>query len=166
MREQDDAFFNTRRVLVVDGPMIEQVKARARTSPRGQFRLCLHQSTQDPVQEMIIAQGHEVFYPPHCHPDTSVSVQLLEGRLAVLIFDDDGSVIERHDLQPQGQGGEFCLWLAKGCWHMNVPCSPMTVFYETLAGPFLREQANRFPAWGPDPGDPQAVREYLRSLGL
>ncbi|MCE5277930.1 MAG: WbuC family cupin fold metalloprotein [Planctomycetaceae bacterium] len=166
MREQDEAFFNTQRVLPVDQALIERIKVRALASPRGQFRLCLHQSIQDAVQEMIIAQRQGVFYPPHCHDDTSVSVQVLQGRLTVIIFDDNGSVIERHDLQPHGQGGEFCLRLSKGCWHMNLPRSPMTVFYETLAGPFLRETANRFPAWAPASGDPQAVRDYLSSLGL
>ncbi len=166
MRELEKAMFNTQGVLSVDAALIERIKGKARAAPEGQYRLCLHHSTDDPVQEMIITQSDRVFFPPHCHPETSVSVHLLEGRLAVVVFDASGRVLQKHDLRPAADGGTFCLWLEPGCWHMNLPRSPMVVFQETMAGPFIRDRANIFPAWAPDPASPQAVRAFLESLKL
>ena len=55
MREADRALFNTDDVLEIDSTLVESLKSRAWSSQRGCFRLCLHHSPRDEVQEMGIS---------------------------------------------------------------------------------------------------------------
>ena len=166
MRELKEAMFNTERAVAVDQAMIEDLKARAAGAPRHRFRLCLHHAPEDAVQEMIIAQLRASYCRPHCHPDTSTSVQLLEGDLTVMLFDNEGHVTERIDLGPRDTGKCFCLRLEPGCWHMDVPRSEVSVTYETMAGPFVKGRSNVFAEWAPDDIDTEAVAAFLESIGL
>jgi len=74
VRESDVALFNTDDVLSVDDALVETLKGRARTSPSRRFRLCLHRSAEEAVQEMIVVHCRDNYSRPHRHTVASSAV--------------------------------------------------------------------------------------------
>lgn len=165
LRESNHALFNTGDVLEVDAAMIADLKQRARTAPTRRFRLCLHQSPDETVQEMFIVHCRDNYSRPHRHAMPS-SCTILEGELSVFLFDDAGGVIRRIDLGARDSGKPFCLRLEANVWHMPVCRSEQLVFYETMTGPFRRESANDWAPWSPEEDDIAGIVRYLRDLGI
>ena len=61
----NEAIFNTEEVLHVSREMLDELTRRARQAPRGRFRLCLHRSTNEEIQEMLIACVKGTYFRPH-----------------------------------------------------------------------------------------------------
>ena len=139
--------------------------ARAQRAPRGRYRLCLHASTEDRVQEMVVATTAASYGRPHCHPDGPASLYVIEGELAFFVFDAAGRVQRKVELGARGGGRPFCVRVAPGVWHMDLVRSGAAVFLETMAGPFVKDRSNLYAPWAPAEGDAAAVRAFLQSLG-
>jgi len=166
MRESNQALFNTDDVLVVDQAMVNYLKRRALDAPTRRFRLCLHQSADELVQEMIVVHCRENYSRPHHHPETASSMMILEGELTVFLFDDRGEVTRRLELGARDTGKPFTLRLAPKVWHMPVCRSPQLVFYETMTGPFRRDAINAWAPWSPAEDDADGIADYLARLGI
>jgi cupin fold WbuC family metalloprotein len=163
MREAEQALFNDEDVLVVDDRLIERLKRRARETASRRFRLCLHHSEREPVQEMIVVHCRENYSRPHRHAAAS-SMLVLEGDATVLTFDDRGEVTRRIELGPRASGKAFTLRIEAHIWHMPVCRTEQLVFYETMEGPFERERINIWAPWSPEEHDGPAIDAYLRVL--
>jgi cupin fold WbuC family metalloprotein len=135
MREAEGALFNTEPVLAVDGEMMEMLKERARRSPTLRYRLCLHHSTDDPVQQMIVVHCRGNDSRPHAHPTASMSYTMIEGEMTVVLFDGEGNESDRIELAAPGQGKHVCLRLVPGVIYMPVCRTETAVFHETLSSP-------------------------------
>lgn len=165
MREGRDALFNTSVYLAVGQEEIEELKRRARQSPRGRYRLCLHHRPEDAIQEMLTVHCRGNYSRPHRHAHTANSYYMIEGELETLIFNDEGQVTERIRLGAHGQGAAMCLWIAAGCWHMPVCLSELAVFHEVIGGPFERDKTNEWAPWSPDEDDVAGIEAFMRTVG-
>ena len=166
MREEKDALFNTEDAFPVDEQLIDELKQRAAASPTGRFRLCLHQSTDEVVQDMLIVHCRENYSRPHRHPESAVSLKIIEGELAVLLFDDQGEVTRTMELGPHGGGKAVCVRLAPGVWYATLCRSEMVVFYETKQGPFVRDRSNNWAPWSPAEDDPSGIAAFQARIGI
>jgi len=166
VRETPQALFNDDELVVVDQLLIERLKQGARQAPTRRFRLCLHQSTADLVQEMIIVHCRDNYSRPHQHPDTATSLLVVEGAIAFFLFDADGRVTETIHLGPPGGRSPCALRLAAKRWHMPVCTSDVVVFYETMTGPFQRETINVWAPWSPEEHDAAGIAAYRQQLGI
>jgi len=165
MTDGEQARFNTAAALAVDAAMISELKRRALESPTRRFRLCLHHSTREAVQQMIVVHCHDNYSRPHAHT-VPLSYLVLEGSLRVLLFDDSGAITGHVDLEPLGQEHPFALRLEPGQWYMPVCRTPQVVFFETKAGPFERDATNRWAPWSPDDTDSAAIAAFRAKLGI
>lgn len=165
MRDSDQALFNDGEVLVVDEELIAELKRRAVAAPHRRFRLCLHQSQEEAVQEMLVVHCRGNYSRPHAHPIPS-SMLVLEGALTVYTFADDGAVLRRIELAARGSGKPCVLRLEAGVWHMPVCRTPQIVFFETMAGPFRRDDINRWAPWSPAEDDTAGIPRYLAAFGV
>lgn len=170
MREASGALFNTDAVMRVDQALVDELKARAFTSPTGRFRLCLHHSPDEPVQQMLVVHRRGNYSRPH-RQDASKMFTVIEGELLVLIFDEQGGLAERIAIKPPGQGesrqGEsLCVRLAPGVWHTMFALTDPAVFCEILAAPNPDGNATEYPAWSPAESDASGVAEFLARVGL
>ena len=163
--ETNEALFNTQALLQVDGTMIERLKALAERSPTLRFRLCLHRSTEDAVQEMIVVHCRHNYSRPNAH-SVPLTYLVLEGTLRVLFFNDEGAVRSSTDLGPFVGGKPFALRIEPGHWYMPICISQQVVFFETQAGPFRRDVMNRWAPWSPAEDDAAGIAAYRRRLGL
>jgi len=158
------ASFNRQDVLTADESVVRDLRARAADSDDGVYRLCLHRSTEDPVQEMIIAMRGDHIRPPHRHPGIGETYIVLDGALTIFLFDAEGSVTRSMDLRPKVSGAPFCAHIAAGLWHMIVPDPAGVVLFEAHAGPFRETRGNEWAAWAPGAQDREGLAELARRL--
>jgi len=153
-----EVFRHEEEILEVRADWLDRLKRAAAESPLHRARLCLHLSTDDTVQEMLIAICRNLLFQPHRHLRKTESFHIIEGDLYVLIFDDRGEVIRAIHMGPPGSGRVFCYRLNASRYHAILPRSPFVVFHETTAGPFRTNEA-QFAPWAP--ADEDALRDFL-----
>jgi cupin fold WbuC family metalloprotein len=143
------ATFNSRGPITeVGAEWLPRLKREAARAELRRARLCLHQSTTDTVQEMLIALCQDSLIHPHRHLDRSESFHVVEGELVVLIFDSRGGLKKRIPMAPIGVGKQFMYRLSSPDWHTVVPLSEFVVLHEVSAGPFSAEQRS-YADWAP-----------------
>jgi len=136
---------STDAVAVIDAGTVRRMRDLAVTSPDGRARLCLHHALSDPVQEMIMALTSANCYPVHRHRDKAESYHILDGDLAILIFDDHGKVVQRELLSSSAQDAGKAARISPMLWHAVIALSPVVVFHETTSGPFRAGQSETAP---------------------
>ena len=155
-------------IVEVNHKTLFDLREAAEASPQKLARLCLHRSHDDPIQEMVICYAGKP-YPPHRHEGKTESFHIIEGRLLVFIFDDDGNVTRRIHMAPPlmpaapRYRNTFLYRLSVEAWHAAVPMSDYVILHEATTGPFVPDQIV-FPEWGPDPKDPGAVEAFFKDL--
>ncbi len=91
---------------------------------------------------------------------------ILEGELAVLLFDDQGGVTRQVELAVADRGLPFVLWLDASVWRMSVCRDEPLVFYETMQGPFRRDAVKQWALWSPAAHAPAGIAPHLARLGV
>lgn len=100
----------------------------------GDIRICLHENTESPVQDMIvIAHPEETPKTPHLHRGQSETWHVLAGGLVVYLFTDDGTLLEERLLTPGG----YPFLIPADTYHTAKPLTTV-VFRETKAGPAVK----------------------------
>ena len=160
----------TREVYVADEPIvniareeIEFLKSKVIGAPRGRVRLCAHRDSGDSVHEMIIVLTQTSYVRPHKHFGKSESFHIIEGAANVIVFDDDGNIIEVIPLGDFLSGKRFYYRLADPKFHTLIIRSDALVIHETTSGPFKKGDA-LFAPWAPDEDDPTAGRQFMQNL--
>lgn len=129
----------------------------ARGSARRRKNLNIHATLDDPVQRLLNAFEPGTYVRPHRHrqPPKWELFAILEGRAAVLTFDDDGRVLERIELDAAGDAR--VVEIPESTWHTLVALMPGTVMLEVKRGPYQPNPPQDFAAWAPAEGEPAAV---------
>jgi len=165
VNKQDEVVFSTEDILAITPGTINELKQRAKKSPRKRYRLCMHHDHSDSTQEMLIACCNDTYMPPHRHPlNKTESYHVVEGSMVVYFFDDEGTVIRRLAMG-EYSSGDACLYrLSKPVWHMPVPTSEWLIYHECYTGPFDKDIDVTYPDWAPDEVDKKAVTEFLQRV--
>lgn len=148
-------------ITVIDDDWTERIKANARAEPLRRARLNLHHDEADQVQEMLIAFCKDSLTMPHRHLGRTESFHVVEGRLDLVFFDDEGRETRRLRLGAPGSGLPSLYRLNAPDWHLVIPLDEMVVVHETGCGPFTRD-AEPPPAWAPR--DTEALRVFIDDL--
>lgn len=154
-----NVFHNADDIAVIGSDWIDRLKGIALTSPLKRARICLHRSDEDCVHEMIIALARDCLFPPHRHVAKNELFHMIEGRLGVVIFNDDGSTRRSFVLAPPGQQGSIAYRLGVSAFHAVLPLDDVVVYHETTNGPFVPGEAI-IARWAP--ADPVALEKFLR----
>ncbi|MBL4759659.1 MAG: WbuC family cupin fold metalloprotein [Mariprofundaceae bacterium] len=162
-----EAAFSFENILALTPEHINDIKRRAKESPRQRYRLCMHHSLDDQIQEMVIAGTNDTYMPPHRHPKgKSESYHMIEGTMTVYFFNDEGEVIHTLEIG-DANSGKPCLYrLSSNEWHMPVPNSEWVVYHECYVGPFDREHDMELASWAPHEKDYDGVQVFLNKLSL
>ena len=83
---------NSEELLFINNDLIEQIIEEASQSQRHMARLLMHFDHENPVQEMLIAMGRNCAVMPNRSVGRSESLQVVQGELLLIIFDDNGNV--------------------------------------------------------------------------
>lgn len=154
-------------VLYADGPIvnvsdefIKELAKRAFENPRKRMRLCSHASPEDRLHEMLIVLTNETYIQPHRHDSKIESFHIIEGRLDVMVFNDDGMVRDVIEMGPRDSGLNFYYRLNQALFHTPLIRSDYVVIHETTNGPFDTGDTE-YAAWAPPA---EQIDEGLRFL--
>lgn len=153
-----NVFHNEQGYAGVGADWIERLKDVALRSSLRRSRLCLHRSDDDLLHEMIIVLARDCNFRPHSHEAKSESYHMIEGRMAFIMFADDGVPLRAALLTPPGQGGMFTFRISDPIYHAVLPLDEFVVYRETTTGPFKPGEATVAP-WAP--ADPAELRAFL-----
>ncbi len=145
-----------------DHNFINKLIATAEVSPRRRAHHTIHETNEDPIQRLFVALASGTYFRPHRHTDKKELVIILQGKLGMLVFDNNGKVLERYELTP---GNMPVLEHPQGNWHACVALEPETVFVEVKQGPFAPTAEEDFAQWAPAEGTATApiVEQWYRS---
>jgi cupin fold WbuC family metalloprotein len=103
----EEVLYTTEPITSVSRSDIALLKSMAMKNTRKRIRLCAHPDTDDPLHEMIIVHARGAYIRPHKHPGKSESFHIIEGRLKVVIFEEDGGI---RDVLRMGKSGDQILY--------------------------------------------------------
>jgi cupin fold WbuC family metalloprotein len=153
-------YFSRTGIVRIDRALHEELKAAARATG-GNVRLSLHTGPGETLHQMVIAQHAALYNRPKVHHATPKSWHMIEGRMAIVIFDAAGAVLDRAVI---GDGNGVLYRIPAGTYHTNIPLSPLVIHEETQLGPYVGDTDRSYAAFSPDGSDPTAARDYLASL--
>jgi cupin fold WbuC family metalloprotein len=147
----------------IDARLLDELSLAARQRPRLRLNHNLHEDYLDLCQRLLNAVEPGTYVRPHRHldPPRPECFVLLRGRMAVLLFTEDGGIDEIIPLTASGP-----CWgvdIPPGAWHSLVSLAPGTVFFETKPGPYLPLADKDFAPWAPAEESAE-TKDYLEFL--
>ncbi|YCM43869.1 WbuC family cupin fold metalloprotein [Verrucomicrobiaceae bacterium 227] len=148
-------------VFSLSPELMSNGREASRLSPRLRTMQPIQRSQESRVQRLLNFLQPGTYIQPHCHPlpHATESVCLLAGALDILIFDENGALIERHPLTLSSP----LIDIEPGTWHGMIVQAPDTVIFEVKQGPYDPTTDKTFAAWAPPEGSPKAAH-YLAGL--
>lgn len=153
----------------IDQDLIARTLGLARLSPRKRANHCFH-GPADRLQRMVNCALAGSYFAPHRHkdPDKLEIFTIITGRVFVIAFTDDGSILDKALLSAEpedaGHGAVRQVEIPPGTWHTLAVLSPEAVLYEVIDGHFDPKTHKRFAPWAPSEADPAAAAAYLDDL--
>lgn len=146
------------RPRYMDQSLFESLAGRAADSPRGRAHHNFHEM-EEPCHRMMVGLQPDTYIPPHRHlsADKAEALLVLKGKLGLLLFGDEGELLETRVLEA---GGE-CIGvdLPPGVFHGLVVLAPDTMMFECKAGPYRALSGAEVASWAPREGE-AGVAEY------
>jgi cupin fold WbuC family metalloprotein len=150
-------------LTIIGADLLARAVEHSRQSPRGRIILPLHKSQTAILQRMLnaIQPGSYVQPHRHSHPPKDESIVVVQGRITLLTFHDNGRVSRRWNLAAGGR--RFGADIEAGVFHTFYATAADTVLFEAKTGPYEPASDKDFAAWAPPEDSPDA-RAYLHSL--
>src|SRR6187402_375579 len=148
-------------VQLIDHSLLNATIERARSSARLRTNHNFHAGPEDNPHRFLNAWVRGTYAAPHRHiaPPKAESFIVLQGEVAVFLFDDAGQVVARHVLGRELLG----IDLGPGVWHTLAPLSEIAVCFEVKPGPYDALTDKEFAPWAPAEQSPDAAA-YLGGL--
>ncbi|PIJ50785.1 hypothetical protein BL250_09675 [Erwinia sp. OLTSP20] len=122
---------------------------QAAGAARLRSNLNLHGKLDDPVQRLAIAMEPDTYIRPHRHLQTWEVLTPLSGRFVVLLFNPDGSVLQRTVLGEETR----LIEIPAGVWHAVLSLDNGGVIFEVKQGPYLALSEEHCQRWAPPEGE-------------
>lgn len=159
---KDYLYVNDSRTLKMDCEYIAYLKSLAQKNSDRKCTMCLHNDIRSHTHEMVNVYPEKTYICPHSHPFKSETKIMIEGKLQVYIFDNDGTIIDKFVMD---RDGIFTYRMDKGIIHTNIPLTDV-VFHEVIEGPFVGKDDSVIPEWAPVYGENAAVSRLMDRMGI
>ena len=150
-----------------DAQYLNELTGQARNSPRLRQHRNIHQSYQDACQRLFNAIEPSSYIRPHrhCSEPREELLIAIRGSMALITFDDQGSVtsILRFGSEKHGSDLAAGAEVSASTWHTVIALEPGCVLLEVKAGPFDPSQPKDLAPWAPEEGS-LAATSYLQQL--
>lgn len=156
-----------RQIQTITSSLLDELLQQAAASPRQRAIHCLHAGDWEHCHRMLNALTPGTYVRPHRHDSDhqSEAFVLLRGRLALLLFDENGDVDFAHSRILSPADGLFGMDIPPRLWHSLVALED-SVIYEVKghpAGGYVQERDKNFAPWSPEEGSAQS-EAYLQKL--
>lgn len=122
-------------MITINQRLLDMAPAEAQASTRLRMNYNFHQSLDDKCHRFLNAVEPGTEVPIHRHPTKDESFVLLRGKVRVTTHNDDGSIQESVELNPDE--GLYGVDIPKGVWHKVESLESGSVFFECKEGPFV-----------------------------
>ncbi|WP_243369845.1 WbuC family cupin fold metalloprotein [Geotalea sp. SG265] len=148
---------------IIDKILLDDLTEQARANPRLRKNHNLHPSDDFCCHRLLNAIEPHSYIRPHRHldPVKDESFVIVRGRLGILTFGDDGTVLQATVLS--AESGAIIADIPHGVFHTAVSLEPGTIFFEAKAGPYRQLTEAEIAPWAPEDGTPRA-ENYLAEL--
>jgi len=125
---------NTTQIPKINSSEIKEGINKANASERRRFPKILH-NPGDEFNRVINFMMNDSYMQPHLHPgeEKIEKIYIIEGRLAVLFFDDAGEITKTTILE---KGGTEMIAVPAFTWHTYAMLTDYAVTYETMMGKY------------------------------
>lgn len=150
-------------VLIIDQNLLDRISAEAGENPRLRKNFNLHPNDEFCCHRLLNAMEPESYIHPHRHldPAKDESIVMVRGRMAVLIFNEAGKVLNHATISAAGPA--VAVDIPHGRFHTVISLESGSVFFESKAGPYLALTEEEKGGWAPAEGTPEAA-PYLIHL--
>jgi cupin fold WbuC family metalloprotein len=150
-------------LIHISSPEISILKEEATLSSRKRKNFNFHKEPGDTMQRMMHAMNPGTYVQPHKHenPDKREAFIILEGRVAVIEFDDDGNILSHFILDRNI--GNYGAEVPERTWHMLIALRQNSVIYEVKDGPYSPGDDKYFASWAPVEGS-ETCEGYLKKI--
>lgn len=147
-------------MIVIDDKVLNELSAKAKASSRKRMNLNYHTEDSDLLQRLLNAMEPATYVRPHKHenPDKREIFIIIKGSFAIILFDDNGQIIDHSFLDRDK--GIFAVEIPPKKWHMIISLEENAVYYELKDGPYDVLNDKQFAEWAPEEGS-EGVRAYL-----
>ena len=151
-----------RNAVLIDRNLLDVVSAEACASPRLRKHRNFHSSDTALSHRLLNAVEPGSYVAPHRHLDIEKdeTMIVLRGQLGIVIFADDGLIVETHRLAPSATCG---ITIPHGVFHSVLAFESGTVMFESKAGPYRPLSETEKAPWAPGEGEP-GWEAFLQSL--
>jgi cupin fold WbuC family metalloprotein len=156
-------FYSRHPMPLLNAGVIEILKNSARTNSKRRARFCAHPSPEADQHDMLIVSHRDTYVAPHRHLEKSESFAILEGTGLVLLFADEGTLLQVERMGPPASGRPFFYRMPPQQFHSLKIESELLIFLESTNGPFRIDEMENA-AWAPAPNEAEAGRRYISSL--
>lgn len=147
-------------IKVISNKSLFELTDTAKKVDRLRSHLNVHDTLEASVQRLFIATEPDTYMRPHRHPQSHKweFFMLLKGQIDLLIFDDDGHIIQRTNMS---ESDTRAVEIPPGIWHAYVCQRTSTLALEVKEGAYIPTPEEDFAPWSPAEGTKEAI-EFLQ----
>jgi cupin fold WbuC family metalloprotein len=153
-------------MITIDQTLLDALVAKAQAAPRQRMNHNFHREPTDPMNRMLNAMQPGTYVVPHKHqqPDKREAFILLQGKLLVVEFTENGQITQWQVLSRET--GQFGVEIPPRTYHTLAALESGTVVYELKDGPYDPTTDKIFATWAPAEGTPEAGQYLVELLRL
>ena len=155
-----------RKIPTISSLDIQAVIEQAGKSPTGRAQLSLsgELKEREPLQAIINAGQPESYMRPHKHenPDKTEIVVILQGKVALVYFNDQGQIYQAEILEVNGS--TRVVRTLPRVWHTTVFLREDSIVLSAIQGPYDEGTHKQLAPWAPAEEDERAGQAYLQSI--
>ena len=159
-QESSCVFYVKDSIVIFTEEMKLFLKSCAAQNDKREARLCTHLSPESTLHEMIIVHRKGNYVPPHRHYNKVESFHIMEGKLAIVIFNNDGSIIKAIHLS---RDGDIYYKLQEPMYHSIIPLTDYVIYHEITDGPFILDDKDEA-KWAPRKENSLEVKAYQKEI--
>lgn len=122
------------KLQIIDQVLLDKVIGEAKASPRLRMNYNFHADLSDKCQRLLNALELGTVMPIHRHKVDEMQI-LLQGSMKVMVYNDEGKIIEEHILNPKEE--QYGVQIPANTWHSLECLESGTVFLEVKEGPYI-----------------------------
>ncbi len=148
---------------IIDSVLLASLSKEAQCNSRQRKNYNFHKEDADTLQRMLNAIEPGSYVQPHRHfsPAKREMFIILTGKMLVIVFDDEGNIVNHAVLD--SSGNQRGIELLPHEWHTIISLVPGSVVFEVKDGPYNPTDDKGFAPWAPSSESPEAVM-YLEKL--
>jgi cupin fold WbuC family metalloprotein len=151
------------RVVWATKENIDFLKKHAAESSKRRSRLLAHPDPGNSIHEMLVVLARDNYIHPHVHPKKTESFHLIEGRMNVVLFEDDGEILDVVHMGDLGSGLPCFYRQTEPIYHTIIPQTDFVAFTEVTPGPFDPDDTV-LADWAPAEGEDGKLRGWIEEL--